>query len=207
MHSEVELAAHGHDAVAAGTELHTSWVSIAEQQEEGQIGREWCGTEGAEIGASRREIVPRRHDVRRMLNRNSCGVVSAVGVNTNITPNQRAGRRYLGAAPSKKAIQRLRERGRTILHHANKQPWPEGGEELNQTLRGWQNYFSYGSVNRAYEAVNWMVLEKARGFLRERHKAKTKTVWKQFPARTLYGAFGIYKVRRVRRVSAPWAVT
>ena len=72
---------------------------------------------------------------------------------------------------------------------------------------GWHNYFRYGSVNRAYEAVNWMVLEKARRFLRQRHKVKTATAWKHFPARRLYGANGIYKVRRLQPVSAPGAAT
>jgi len=121
--------------------------------------------------------------------------------------HRRSGRRHLGAAPSKQAIQRLRERVRTIFHHGNKRPWPMVVAELNQTLRGWQNYFGYGSVNRAYEAVNWMVLEKARHFLRQRHRVKTARMWKQFSARTIYREYGVYQLRRPRPRPAPCAAT
>lgn len=117
------------------------------------------------------------------------------------------GRQYLGAAPSTKAIQRLRERLRRILYRGNVAPWIEVTKELNQTLRGWENYFSYGSVGRAYEAVNWMVLERTRYILRKRHRVSTRTMWRQFSAPQIYGSYGVHKLRRQKKMPTPCAAT
>ena len=108
----------------------------------------------------------------------------------------KTGRPYLGAAPSRKAIQGLREQVRAILHRSNTAPREEVVKQLNQTLKGWQNYFDYGSLSRAYEAVNWSVLELMRFFLRRRHKAQTRNMWRRFPAKWIYAELGVFKLRR-----------
>ena len=108
----------------------------------------------------------------------------------------KTGRPYLGAAPSRKAIQGLREQVRGILHRSNTAPREEVVKQLNQTLKGWQNYFDYGSLSRAYEAVNWSVLEHMRFFLRRRHKVQTRTMWRRFPAKWIYAELGVFKLRR-----------
>jgi len=95
-------------------------------------------------------------------------------------PSKVTGRKYLGVAPSAKAMQRLRERLRQILHRGNVAPWTAVAKKLNQILRGWANYFSYGSVGRAYDAVNWAVLERTRYILRKRHRVGTSQMWRQF---------------------------
>ncbi len=115
------------------------------------------------------------------------------------------GRQYLGVAPSAKAMQRLRERLRQILHRGNVAPWTEVAKKLNQTLRGWANYFSYGSVGQAYEAVNWAVLERTRYILRKRHRVGTSQMWRQFPAKVIYGKFGVHQLRRRKEMSPPCA--
>src|SRR5260370_41558265 len=45
------------------------------------------------------------------------------------------------------------------------------GRKFNAKLRGWQNYFSYGSLNQAYRIVDGYVYQCVRHFLRRRHKA------------------------------------
>ena len=110
----------------------------------------------------------------------------------------KTGRPYLGAAPSQKAIQGLREQVRAILHRSNTAP-REVVKQLNQTLKGWQNYFDYGSLSRAYEAVNWSVLEHMRFFLRRRHKVRTRTMWRRFPAKWIYAELGVFKLRRRKK--------
>jgi RNA-directed DNA polymerase len=116
------------------------------------------------------------------------------------------GQRYLGAAPAAKAIARLRTRLRQILHRGNVAPWAEVRKELNRTLRGWENYFSYGSVGRVYEAVNWIVLERARYFLRKRHRVSPQTMWRRFSAPVIYEQYGVHQLRRRQRMPPPRAV-
>lgn len=110
------------------------------------------------------------------------------------------GQKYLGAAPAAKAMERLRARVRQILHRGNVAPWAEVQKELNRTLRGWENYFSYGSVGRAYEAVNWAVLERARYFLRKRHRVSTQNMWRRFSAPVIYEHYGVHQLRRRKQM-------
>ena len=53
-------------------------------------------------------------------------------------------------------------------------PWPEVRDHLNATLRGWSNYFGYGTRLMAYRAVNHYVYERVRNFLRRRHKVPSR---------------------------------
>ena len=52
---------------------------------------------------------------------------------------------YLGASPSKKSVSRLRQKVGDLLVRHNVAPWPEMRDSLNRTLRGWSNYFGYGT--------------------------------------------------------------
>jgi RNA-directed DNA polymerase len=54
--------------------------------------------------------------------------------------NRRTRRRYLGARPSKKAMERVRGKVSEILHRGRTEPWEEIRKELNQFLSGWANY-------------------------------------------------------------------
>jgi hypothetical protein len=66
----------------------------------------------------------------------------------------RTGGRYNGAQPSKKAVASIRERIRSRLRPGIQAPWEEVAGALNRTVRGWANYFSYGSVTTARRAVH-----------------------------------------------------
>lgn len=100
------------------------------------------------------------------------------------------GRRYLAAQPSKKAVARLRERLREILSPANTAPWKEVVTRVNRVLRGWGNYFSYGTVSRAHWWVDQFVLHRARAFLVQRHKVPGRGT-RRFPAETVFGPGGL----------------
>ena len=119
--------------------------------------------------------------------------------------SRRTGRQYLGAAPSAKATGKLREAVRKVLHRGNVAPWTEVVRELNQVLCGWENYFNYGSVGRTYEAVNWMVLGRARNMLRRRHRVAASNAWRRFSAPEIYGTYGVHKLRRRNTMPTPWA--
>src|SRR3954470_13602669 len=50
---------------------------------------------------------------------------------------------YLGASPSKKSIQRIKQKVGGLLTPGNVNPWEEVRCRLNQMLRGWSAYFRY----------------------------------------------------------------
>src|SRR2546430_16434644 len=52
---------------------------------------------------------------------------------------------YLGAAPAKKAVKRVKGRIRQILRPSNQPPWDEAREKLNRVARGWASHSSFGT--------------------------------------------------------------
>jgi RNA-directed DNA polymerase len=79
---------------------------------------------------------------------------------------------YLGASPSKKSVQRLKTRIGDLLVPSNIDPWPEVRDKLNRSLRGWSNYFGYGSRSKAYRSIDQYNFERVRRFLARRHKVQ-----------------------------------
>jgi RNA-directed DNA polymerase len=104
---------------------------------------------------------------------------------------------YLSAKPSKKSVQRMKEKVRSHLRPGNQSPWPTVSKELNRSLRGWSNYFSYGTRLLAYRAVDNYVYECVRHFLRRRHKVSTRGT-RRFDAHTIFGELGILRLRKVQ---------
>jgi RNA-directed DNA polymerase len=102
---------------------------------------------------------------------------------------------YLGAAPAKKAVKRVKGRIRQILRPGNQGSWDEVREELNRGVRGWANYFAYGTRLMAYGAVDNYVSERVRHFLRRRRKVPTRGT-KRFPAAVIFGELGVVQLRR-----------
>jgi RNA-directed DNA polymerase len=80
------------------------------------------------------------------------------------------GRWYLGAAPSKRSVQRIKTKVSNLLIPGNKGAWPEVCARLNRLLGGWTAYFSYGSLASAYQAVDRHDYDRVCAFLRRRHK-------------------------------------
>ena len=61
---------------------------------------------------------------------------------------------YVGESPSKKSLARLRLKAADCLRRHSLAPWPEVRDDLNMILRGWSNYFRYGTTLFAYRAVD-----------------------------------------------------
>ena len=76
-----------------------------------------------------------------------------------------------------------------------KGPWEEVRDRLNAKLRGWQNYFSYGTLARAYQIGNHHVERRVRNFLRQRHQHSTKGT-RRFPSGEIFGRLGVYRLAR-----------
>ena len=65
-------------------------------------------------------------------------------------------------------------------------------------LRGWQNYFSYGSVARTYSSLNRYVYDRVRHFLRRRHTTTHSRGTRQFSLESVFGRLGVHPLRPVR---------
>jgi RNA-directed DNA polymerase len=115
------------------------------------------------------------------------------------------GRWYLGASPSKQSVQRVKAKISELLVPGNKGAWGEVRARLNRILRGWSAYFAYGALASAYEAVDRHVYDRARNFLRQRHKAHGRGV-DRFSREHIYGELAVRCLRRERGRSSPWAL-
>jgi RNA-directed DNA polymerase len=70
-------------------------------------------------------------------------------------------RKYLNVFPSKKAVQRAREKLHEMTNsHQCFKPIPTLIGELNRHLRGWANYFSFGYPSSAYCEIERHVQER-----------------------------------------------
>jgi group II intron reverse transcriptase/maturase len=111
----------------------------------------------------------------------------------------RRGRPYIGARPSKKKIARL---CRAISEQTSAQ-WgllepDELVGRLNLMIRGWANYFSYGSVSRAYRLVDYHARERLRQWLCRKHKVPGRGT-ARFPLQYGYQNLGLIELRGGRR--------
>ena len=108
---------------------------------------------------------------------------------------------YLGASPSRKSVQRLKTRVAEILVPSNVARWDEVRTRLNHLLRGWANYFSYGTRLMAYRAADNHVYGAVRGFLTRRHKVPSRGT-QQFTGQVVFGELGVHRLRRMH-IGAP----
>jgi len=80
------------------------------------------------------------------------------------------GRWYTAAQPSEKSITKLKQSVYDLLQPSQVSPWEEVRDALNAKLRGWREYFSYGTVGKAYQEINAYVYDRVRCFLRRATK-------------------------------------
>jgi RNA-directed DNA polymerase len=104
---------------------------------------------------------------------------------------------YLGASPSKKALARIKEKVGQLLVPSNTGTWEEARNRLNQILRGWSAYFSYGTRVAAYQAVDHYVYESVRHFLRRRHQVPSRGT-NRFSIPAVFGELGVLQLSRAK---------
>jgi RNA-directed DNA polymerase len=104
---------------------------------------------------------------------------------------------YLGASPSKKSVERIKQKVGDLLVPSQVGTWPEVRDRLNQKLRGWSGYFSYGTRTMAYRAVDNYVSERVRHFLRRRHKVQSRGTTR-FSDDVIFGELGVVQLRKVQ---------
>ena len=108
------------------------------------------------------------------------------------------GRWYLGASPSKKSVQRLKDRVGEILVPGNMGRWEEVRGALNRLLRGWCGYFSPGSHYDVDRAIEAHVYDRVRNFLVRRHKMPARSIG-PFSMTAVFGELGVPRLRHCRR--------
>jgi RNA-directed DNA polymerase len=115
------------------------------------------------------------------------------------------GRRYLGASPSKKSVHRLKAKVANLLTPGHTEPWEEVRDRLNRSLRGWSNYFAYGTCRPAFRGMDQYVTERVRAFLARRHKVHGRGN-RQFTFDVIHGERGVLALERLPRTASPWAL-
>lgn len=108
---------------------------------------------------------------------------------------------YLAAHPSKRSLAQLRASVADLLCRNNVAPWGEIVTPLNRKLRGWANYFNYGTTWPSYWAADWYVCDRVRGFLQRRHKVPTRGT-RRFSDQYIYRRLGVLSLRTLRASTA-----
>ena len=103
---------------------------------------------------------------------------------------RKTGKWYLGACPSRKSVKRVKQKVRIVLRPGEKGAWPDVRDRLNALLQGWCAYFSYGTTQIAYRAVERNVYNRVRRFFVHRHKMCSRGI-RRFPSERVFGEFGI----------------
>ena len=107
------------------------------------------------------------------------------------------GHRYLGAYPSAKSVRRIKDAIRFAVSRSME--WDDAAERIgviNHRLRGWCQYFNYGSLWKAYVELDKFVQERVRCWLARKHKLDTRGE-NRFPAPYIYSTLGLMNIPRV----------
>jgi RNA-directed DNA polymerase len=111
---------------------------------------------------------------------------------------------YLGASPSKRSVNRMKQAVADLLAGHQQTPWEEVRDRLNRKLLGWSGYFSYGTRLMAYRAVDNYVYQAVRQFLRRRHKVASRGT-ERFSAAAVFGVWGVLRLRHAHLGPPPCA--
>lgn len=106
-----------------------------------------------------------------------------------------SGGRYLAAYPSKKSIRRVRDKLRRMIgSHMNWQSEENVVRDVNRVMRGWLNYFNYGTLWKTYTKLESFLQTRMQSWLRRKHKVESASKYRKFPAEYLYGTLGLVHI-------------
>jgi RNA-directed DNA polymerase len=102
-----------------------------------------------------------------------------------------SGRPYVAAYPSGKSVCRLKDKLRRMI--GTHMSWRSEGElvsDVNRVVRGWVNYFSYGTLWRTFTQLERFLLRRVRDWLVHKHRVGTRGECR-YPATYLYESLGL----------------
>ena len=103
---------------------------------------------------------------------------------------------YIGTRPGKASVQGICRKVSDMTAKGHGWLPPEVMvERLNQTIRGWANFFSLGQVSPAYSAVEHHTARRLHRWLCLKHKVKTGK-YVRFPVERLYDQYGLFRLTR-----------
>jgi group II intron reverse transcriptase/maturase len=107
---------------------------------------------------------------------------------------RKRGRLFLQRWPSRRAMQRVRDRIKAITAPRHRLPEPVSGivNELNQLLRGWGAYFRVGNSTRKFQQVDDYVRERLALFVSK--KAGRRGPHRERYNRTYFKRLGVYEL-------------
>ena len=108
-----------------------------------------------------------------------------------------SGRKYVAAYPSVGSVRRLKVKLRKMV--GNHMSWISEEQlvgEVNRVLRGWTNYFSYGTLRKTYTRLERFTQGRVRGWLVHKHRGEGRGECR-YPAKHLYGTLGLVNLAQV----------
>jgi len=128
------------------------------------------------------------------------GSFDFLGYTFKMLRSYKTGAPYIGATPSKKAMQRFKADIRRWLVRQNTRPTEEVLTVLNMKLRGWANYFRYGSVLSVRQKLDCFVYDRVRNFMRRRHQVRSRGT-RRWSKEHVFGELGVVSLNALPRVT------
>lgn len=102
-----------------------------------------------------------------------------------------SGQRYLGAFPSVKSVRRLKATlCRMVGNHMSWQNAEDLVGDVNRVMRGWMNYFRYGTLWKTYGRLERFLQQRIRGWLVHKHHVGSRGECR-YPAGYIYDTLGV----------------
>ena len=110
----------------------------------------------------------------------------------------RTGGAYQGVRPSRQKVQHVCHEVNDLVRKLPPFIRPEALVcQVNQVLRGWTNYFCYGTVSPAYRAVHQHAMHRVRQWLQRKFKLRGRGI-RHFPDAHLESVLGLFNPTRLR---------
>ena len=100
------------------------------------------------------------------------------------------GRQFCYCWPSRRSMQRIRDKIRTLIGRETRVPLSEKTARLNPVLRGWGAYFSWLNAARHFRLIDKYVDYKLRRWLRDKHQRRHRAFWRT--PRAFWQKAGLY---------------
>lgn len=108
-----------------------------------------------------------------------------------------SGRPYVAAYPSGQSLSGFKDKLRRMI--GTHMSWQGEGElvrDVNRVVRGWLNYFSYGTLWKTYTKLERFLQQRLRGWLVHKHRVQGRGECR-YPAQYLYETLGLINPSRV----------